>query len=67
MKDTLINEKLSFSFGKVIDKSCTNCGECVEFCPNKALSYSSDKRKILFQMAKCIGCHICEVSVKLIQ
>jgi len=60
VEDSLVKDELSFVSHKSIDKSCTNCGECVEFCPTTALSYSSDKRKILFQMGKCIGCGICE-------
>lgn len=60
IKDTKIKTTLSFSHAKQIDKSCTNCGECIEFCPTDALSISPDKTKIIFQMGKCIGCKICE-------
>jgi ferredoxin len=49
----------SFSISKTIDKSCTNCKSCVEFCPTNALFYSNDFSKIYFQSGKCIDCSIC--------
>ena len=52
---------MSFTANKRIDfQSCTNCGDCVQFCPTNALSYSSDKRRILFQNLHCIACRICD-------
>ena len=42
-----------------IDERCTNCGDCVQFCPTGALSYTQDKTTLLFQGGRCIGCHIC--------
>jgi ferredoxin len=60
LQDTLLKEDMSFVYKKEIDHSCTNCGDCINFCPTSALSYNSDKSKIYFQMGKCIGCHICE-------
>lgn len=65
LKEFLEDEKSidissSLAHFKVITQACTNCGECIEFCPTKALSASSDKTKILFQSAKCVGCGICE-------
>lgn len=56
-----IKEKLSFIAHKKIDFiSCDNCGDCIQFCPTKALLYSSDKTKILFQPLRCIACGICD-------
>ncbi len=48
-----------FSVSKTINKSCTNCKSCVEFCPTNALFYSSDFSKIYFQSGKCVDCAIC--------
>ena len=60
LEDEVVLEKDSTLFyHKRIDDSCTNCGECVDFCPTNALSYTKDKTKILFQFGKCIGCEIC--------
>ncbi|MDD5717700.1 MAG: 4Fe-4S binding protein [Sulfuricurvum sp.] len=48
-------------FNKQIDfHSCTNCGECTQFCPTDALFPTSDKQGIFFSQGKCIGCSICE-------
>lgn len=56
-----IKEKFSFITHKQIDfASCDNCGDCIQFCPTKALLYSSDKTKILFQPLRCIACSICD-------
>lgn len=49
----------SFSVTKTINKACTNCKSCVEFCPTNALFYSSDFSKIYFQSGKCTDCAIC--------
>lgn len=55
------NDKFSFFTHKNIDfKSCNNCGECVQFCPTNALSFTSDKTKILFMQLRCISCGICD-------
>lgn len=56
-----IIENFSFISHKKIDFiSCDNCGDCIQFCPTKALLYSSDKTKILFQPFRCIACGICD-------
>ncbi|MDD5360269.1 MAG: 4Fe-4S binding protein [Sulfurovaceae bacterium] len=56
-----INDKFSFFTHKNIDfKSCDNCGDCVQFCPTNALSFTSDKTKILFMQLRCIACGICD-------
>ncbi|MBN2721990.1 MAG: 4Fe-4S dicluster domain-containing protein [Campylobacterales bacterium] len=56
-----ILEKFSFISHKQIDFiSCDNCGDCIQFCPTKALQYNSDKTKILFQPLRCIACGICD-------
>lgn len=58
---TKIDKPLSWVHPKTIShKECTNCKECVQFCPTQALSYNETKTKILFQLGKCIGCGICE-------
>lgn len=60
LKETSLENTFSFIHQKNIDQRCTNCKECVQFCPTGALSYNSDTTQILFQMGKCIGCGICE-------
>jgi Fe-S-cluster-containing dehydrogenase component len=49
-----------------INNSCTNCGDCIQFCPTEALFTSSDKLAIYINSNKCIGCgicsHICKVN-----
>ncbi len=56
-----IKENFSFIAHKKIDfVSCDNCGDCIQFCPTKALQYNSDKTKILFQPLRCIACGICD-------
>ncbi len=54
------NGHFFFVINKKIDKqSCTNCQECVVFCPTEALSVLHDGTGIIFQMGKCIACSIC--------
>lgn len=61
VKQTTIPQVFSFTANMQIDfQSCTNCGECVQFCPTNALTYSSDKSRILFQNLHCIACGICD-------
>ena len=59
-ESTVLPQSYSFVHPKAILASCDNCQECVQFCPTQALSYTHDQSKILFQVGKCIGCHICE-------
>ncbi len=48
-------------FNKSIDfNACTNCGDCIQFCPTEALFATSDKQGILFKSGMCIGCGICD-------
>ncbi len=59
--NTLLKGDFKFTSNKQIDfASCTNCGDCIQFCPTKALTYSADQSKILFQPYRCIACGICE-------
>jgi ferredoxin len=48
-----INKTISF-------ESCTNCGDCTQFCPTGALFSTDDKLGIIFTSTKCIGCAICD-------
>ncbi|MBD3798796.1 4Fe-4S binding protein [Sulfuricurvum sp.] len=51
----------SLFFNKQINfTTCTNCGDCTQFCPTDALFPTSDKQGIYFSQGKCIGCGICE-------
>lgn len=46
---------------KVIDfQACTNCRDCVQFCPTSALKSTPDSQGILFTQSHCIGCGICD-------
>lgn len=54
-----VQGEYGFSVSKTINKACTNCKSCVEFCPTNALFYSSDFSKIYFQSGKCVDCDIC--------
>lgn len=48
-------------FDKAISfEACTNCGECVQFCPTEALIATGDKHGINFTAGNCIGCSICD-------
>lgn len=38
---------------------CTNCTDCITFCPTDALFQNSNKNAIYFNSGKCIGCNIC--------
>lgn len=44
---------------KINSQQCTNCIECITFCPTHALFQNESKESILFQSGKCIGCNIC--------
>ncbi len=58
---TNFKEKSPLFFKKIISfDACTNCGDCVQFCPTHALIATSDKQGILFSESKCVGCGICD-------
>lgn len=53
-------EKSSFITNKTINyESCTNCLDCITFCPTDSLFQNSEKDSIFFQTGKCIECRIC--------
>lgn len=61
VEKTTLERAFGFAANKQIDfQSCTNCGDCVQFCPTSALTYSSDKSRIIFQNLHCIACSICD-------
>jgi len=39
---------------------CTNCGDCINFCPTEALLNTKDKQGINFNVGNCISCDICD-------
>ncbi|MCD6259360.1 MAG: 4Fe-4S binding protein [Helicobacteraceae bacterium] len=49
-----------FAKKEIIFSSCTNCGDCVQFCPTEALLKTSDKQGINFNVGDCIACGICD-------
>lgn len=62
---TTLSDSNGLFFNKAIDfQTCTNCGDCTQFCPTDALFPSSDNQGIFFNQGKCIGCSICEAICK---
>jgi len=58
---THFDERSPLFFHQVISfDACTNCGDCIQFCPTHALEATSDNQGIVFTQAKCIGCGICD-------
>jgi len=58
---TRFSEKSELFIDKTITfASCTNCSDCVQFCPTKALQATSDKQGIVIYPGQCIGCGICD-------
>ncbi len=58
---TVFEEQSTLFFDKEISfQACTNCGECVQFCPTEALFATGDKHGINFIAGNCIGCGICD-------
>lgn len=61
LETTEFTQSSPLFFNKQIDfQSCTNCGDCTQFCPTDALFTTSNKQGIVFAQGKCIGCGICE-------
>jgi energy-converting hydrogenase A subunit P len=61
LEHTAFSTQSPLFFNKQIDfETCTNCGDCTQFCPTDALFPTSDKQGIYFSQGKCIGCGICE-------
>jgi len=60
-KVTKFNTPSDLFFEKRISfEACTNCGDCIGFCPTDALAATSDNQGILFTSGHCIGCGICD-------
>lgn len=58
--ESKLDDGLGLWFNKQIEfEACTNCGDCIQFCPTDALFATSDKQGIYFSQGKCIGCEIC--------
>jgi energy-converting hydrogenase A subunit P len=56
---TKLHSTLLFTQQEIDFNKCTNCTECIQFCPTKALFSSEDKQGIMFKGGDCIGCGIC--------
>lgn len=54
IKGLIANKEIDFL-------SCTNCGECVHFCPTDALFRPTQNDTIMFTSGKCISCGICKM------
>lgn len=60
-KTMSVKESSPLFFDKKIDfDACTNCRDCVRFCPTQALESTPDSQGILFTHSHCIGCGICD-------
>lgn len=60
-KQTAFEGKSPLFFEKAISfEACTNCGDCIQFCPTEALFATGDKHGINFIAGNCIGCGICD-------
>lgn len=59
LEKTEVDNSYEIFINKEITKACNNCGECVQFCPTEALTYTSNSDEIIYQMGKCINCTIC--------
>jgi pyruvate ferredoxin oxidoreductase delta subunit len=47
---------------QIYDK-CTDCGECVEQCPEKCIAKKGEGDKTLvFDWDLCVGCGICAIT-----
>ncbi len=57
--NTTLTTNYSFLANKAIDEQCTNCGDCVQFCPTDALFFAKDGTAIWFIAGRCIDCDIC--------
>ena len=49
-----------FAHKEISFSDCTNCGDCINFCPTEALLHTSDKQGINFNVGNCITCGICD-------
>ena len=49
-----------FAKKEISFSACTNCGDCVQFCPTEALLKTQDKQGINFNIGNCIDCAICD-------
>jgi Pyruvate/2-oxoacid:ferredoxin oxidoreductase delta subunit len=43
------------------DERCTDCGECVQRCPMKAMT-TTDDNEVIYNAENCIGCGLCVTS-----
>ncbi len=61
LEKTTHHENFSLFARKQISfTECTNCGDCIQFCPTEALLPTSDKQGINFNVGNCIACGICD-------
>lgn len=57
--NTTLKNSMLFTQQEIDFDKCTNCKECVTFCPTKALFQTEDKQGIMFKGGDCIACGIC--------
>jgi ferredoxin len=43
-----------------ISDDCNGCGDCLDACHFKAISFDSGGEKAVVNLAKCMGCGVCE-------
>ncbi len=52
---------------RILENRCKGCGYCIEFCPKKALGFSSKFNEkgyhppMLIKADECVNCHYCEI------
>lgn len=54
------SEYMAKDVKKIVPSLCTNCNDCVNFCPTNALESADNGQAILHRPSECIECSICE-------
>ena len=52
-------EGVNFCTVKIDDKKCDYCMECVNTCPNTALTYDSQVKVFMHNAYECSYCEVC--------
>ena len=52
-------EGVNFCTVRIDDSKCDYCMECVNTCPNKALTYDSQVKVFMHNAYECSYCEVC--------